>query len=497
MVAGIFIMLAVYFNLQFLQGSNVNYGFSAHDEYLTVREVYSILHPLSAKHFFMAIISGDILYYGRFMFYTDALVAFLPFKLFGLSGLVFAVRMFHSLLLLGGIWILGKTFLKDEFHRLVFMLTALFTYYSFYFSAVPKPEPHQLLVLALFLKYFFNQDFKPDKYFILLGLAYGIKFNVLLIIPLILVWIWLHKKLTIKGSFSGAWWFLAGLLIAVPCLILSPVKPVFLKSYLTATIWNTTNVDDNAAFGPAEWLGYVWPVFYSAGFWIFMLIMLTSIGLVVYKNKSKLNAWINDPGVFMICAGIALNLPVVFTTKRLYPHYLWTGQIFIWLGILHVLSYSDIKISLKYLLSLLILCSGVTYTFKMFDNMLNREKEAQSLINAASMEYKVIFGENPRALVVQDISVYYPFEWHVQAKPYHPFAGNNPAGAPERNILWTSVIDTLTLLERNPDRILLGRAFTEKIRKPEHKADSLLLNFMSGKYIITRDSGELMVWSRK
>lgn len=490
-------LLAVYFNLQFLHGSNVNYGFSAHDEYLTAREVYSILQPLSFRHFLMAIISGDILYYGRFMFYTDALVAFLPFKLFGLSGLVFAVRMFHALLLLGGIWLLGKTFLKDEFHRLVFMLTSLFTYYSFYFSAVPKPEPHQLFVLALFLKYFFNQDFKPDKYFILLGLAYGVKFNVLLIIPLILAWIWLHNKLTLKGSFSGAWWFLAGLLTAVPCLIISPVKPVFLKLYLTATIWNTTNVDDITANGPYEWLGYVWPVFYSAGFWIFILIMLITVSLVVHKNKLKLNAWINDPGFFMICAGIALNLPVVLTTKRLYPHYLWTGQIFIWLGLLQALSTTNIKISFKYLLSFLILCSGITYTIKVSGNLLNREKDAQPLINTTSAEYSVIFGENPRAVVVQDISVYYPFEWHIQAKPYHPFAGDNPNGTPEKNILWTSVIDIATLLERNPDRILLGRAFIEKIRKPENKTDSLLLNFISRKYIKTRDSGELMVWARK
>lgn len=490
-------LLAVYFNLQFLHGSNVNYSFSAHDEYLTVREVYSILQPLSFRHFLMAIISGDILYYGRFMFYTDALVAFLPFKLFGLSGLVFAVRMFHALLLLGGIWILGKTFLKDEFYRLVFMLTALFTYYSFYFSSIPKPEPHQLFVLALFLKYFFNQDFKPDKYFILLGLAYGVKFNVLLIIPLILAWIWLHKKLTLKGSFSGAWWFLAGLLTAVPCLILSPVKPVFLKSYLTSTIWNTTNVDDNTANGPSEWLGYVWPVFYSAGFWIFILIILITISLVVHKNKLKLNTWINDPGVFMICAGIALNLPVVLTTRRLYPHYLWTGQVFLWLGLLHVISNTDIKINFRYLLSFLIMFSGLTYTFKVFGNMLSREKEAQSRIIAANREYKVIFVENPRAVVVQDISVYFPFEWHIQAKPYHPFAGDNPVGAPDKNIFWTSVIDTVTLLERNPDRILLGRAFTGKIIKPENKSDSLLLNYISRKYIKTRDSGELMVWDRK
>jgi hypothetical protein len=77
----LFVTVAVLLNLQFLNGANINQAIAGHDEYLTVREVYSIVNPLSVKHFILAIISGDILYYGRVMFYTDALLAYIPFKI--------------------------------------------------------------------------------------------------------------------------------------------------------------------------------------------------------------------------------------------------------------------------------------------------------------------------------------------------------------------------------------------------------------------------------
>src|SRR4051812_12151024 len=97
-----FVIAASILNLQFLEGSNVNYTFSGHDEYLTVYEVNSILNPPSFKHFFMAVISGNVLYYGRMVFYLDALSAYLPYKIWGITGMVYAIRMTHVLFLLLG-----------------------------------------------------------------------------------------------------------------------------------------------------------------------------------------------------------------------------------------------------------------------------------------------------------------------------------------------------------------------------------------------------------
>src|SRR5690606_10275091 len=99
----LFILLSVVLNLQFLNGSNVNTIIAGHDEYIAVKEIYSILSPESFKHFIMAIISGNALYYGRIMFYFDALIAYLPFLIWGVKGMVLCIRLTHAFILLAAL----------------------------------------------------------------------------------------------------------------------------------------------------------------------------------------------------------------------------------------------------------------------------------------------------------------------------------------------------------------------------------------------------------
>jgi hypothetical protein len=117
----LFLTLAAILNLQFLEGANINQSITGHDEYLTVQEVYSILSPLSWKHFILAIIGGDILYYGRVVFYTDSLFSWLPYKIWGIEGLVYAIRITHSIWLLVGLLILNTTFLKEKLYKFFFL----------------------------------------------------------------------------------------------------------------------------------------------------------------------------------------------------------------------------------------------------------------------------------------------------------------------------------------------------------------------------------------
>jgi hypothetical protein len=159
----LFLTLAAILNLQFLEGANIN-GFGAYeakgtnggfvggqDEYLTVKEVYSIVQPQSFKHFISAIISGDIMYYGRVMFYTDALIAYIPYKIWGINGLVYAIRMTHSLWILISFILLGTKFLKINLSKILFYTVTGGFLFTFYFVQMPKPEPIQLFFLALFL----------------------------------------------------------------------------------------------------------------------------------------------------------------------------------------------------------------------------------------------------------------------------------------------------------------------------------------------------------
>lgn len=118
----VFIFLSVVLNLQFLEGSNINHTIAGHDEYIAVKEVFSIIHPVSFKHFIMAVISGDALYYGRIMFYLDAVFAYLPFKIWGITGMVFAIRMAHACFLLAALLLLSHTFLKSTLQKILFLL---------------------------------------------------------------------------------------------------------------------------------------------------------------------------------------------------------------------------------------------------------------------------------------------------------------------------------------------------------------------------------------
>lgn len=497
MVVGLYVSLAVFFNLKFLDGSNVNYSIAGHDEYLTIREVYSILQPLSWKHFFMAIISGDILYYGRLMFYSDAVVAFLPYKIFGLSGLVFSVRMFHAVLVLGGVWILGSTLIKHGIYRLFFIVTSLFTYYSFYFMMLPKPEPHQLFVLALFINGLIKNKFKPGFYFIYLGLAYGLKFNAILLIPVVFCWILANSTIKLRDTGVALVSFIAGLLIAVPCLVLSPVKPVFLQAYLKATFLNTTNVDDNPANGVLAWIYHVWPTYYSLGLWVFLITGMLIIYLLLSHLRLNFRKWISSPAVLMILFGLALNLPVVITTKRLYPHYLWTGQIFIWAGLYLLLAEHRRLKNLVLVPAVVLMISGVGYSVRSFNKMLTWEDKAKPLMTEVMEEQQAIFSRNTAATVVEDISVYFPFKWHVQAKPYHPFAGPSPAGVPEKQIFWTSLIDTVVLSEKNPDYIFMGRSYISIIKEPMNYSDSQLVKKLNDHYMKVKNSGNLVIWKKR
>ena len=133
----------------------------------------------------------------------------------------------------------------------------------------------------------------------------------------------------------------------------------------------------------------------------------------------------------------------------------------------------------------------------MANNLLNRENEAKPLIEKTMALQNEIFTSNPRAKIVEDITVYFPFEWHVKAKPYHPFSGSNPAGIPKNNILWTSIIDTATLNTKKPDIILLGNASINIFKQPKNTSDSVLLNYILKNFIKTYDSQELMLWARR
>jgi len=466
----LFITLAAILNLQFLDGSNINTKIAGHDEYIAVKEVYSLLNPISWKHFILSFIAGDVIYYGRIMFYIDAFFSWLPFKVWGIEGMVYTTRMVHSVFLILGLLILSNVFLKEKFHKALFLLGSGAIFYTLYFLMMPKPEPFQLFFLALFLYYFKQKNWSFGRHFILLGIAFGLKFNVLLILPIIFVLPFLKKntqilKQKIIYALKAFVYFLIGLIIAIPCLILSPLKPIYFRTYIHETFSGTGKSYDNLSITVFDWLKNGFGGYYT-GHWImgYIFLFVIIIALVLQLRKIKYN---NDiSALLLLLFGLFLTFIIMFTTKRLWPHYLWTGFIFLYLGLI---VFSAQQTSLKYrkvfftIVSVFISISlGFFLTrdlplylgFDKDPEIVKDYKESKQAINYIKYKY-------PHSRVGTDASLLCLFSDFVVAKPYHPFSIELPA--PNQTILmwygdhpeeiWEEKNDLVVFYKRHPEVI--------------------------------------------
>lgn len=474
----LFMVFALTLNTQLLEASNVHKAIAGHDEYLTVRQVYSILHPGSFKHFIMAVIAGEKLYYGRIMFYTDALCAFIPYKIWGVSGMILAIRMAHALILAFSLWVLGKTFLQKNVYRLLFLILATIGFYTNYFIMMPKPEPYQLLFLAVFLKYWKKNEWRPGKSFIWLGMAYGAKFSILFALPFIAL-VSLFSPLRpatpratttkiIPTSIKAMGWFLAGLIIAIPCLILIPVKPIVLDTYIKHTFLGSGQIDDDPSVTWFQWLFDTYG-FYYWGYkwmsWLFLAILAT-VTILIFRYKKDKGKFTEEWPLLLIAT--AMFFPVIFLTQRLWPHYIWEGHTLFILLFLAVLTNHNL-VSLKKLRIALtaVLFAGLAFFSLqfLFVHLKKYYKLNDQYAQNRENWYKVknhIVSKYPNARVIQDMSVYFPFREFVRINPYHPFAGKHPEEVKTPSFSWalpdhpfseteTSGMDILVLKDMQPE----------------------------------------------
>jgi hypothetical protein len=422
----VFITLAAILNLQFLEGSNLNTFITGHDEYLTVREVYSIINPLSFKHFIMAIISGDVMYYGRVMFYTDALFAYIPFKVWGIEGMVYSIRMTHSLWILLSFLLFIKTFIKSKLDKLLFLLGAGGLTFTLYFMSMPKPEPLQLFFLMLFFKGLYLNNFNFGKYFLWLGLALAVKINVLVLIPFFFILPFLttpNFKFLFKKTFQSFIYFVIGFFIGIPSLALGFFKPIFWQTYINKVIFGTDRPYDDSSIGLMNWIengfsgNYLWGN-YSGYFFLVLAIILIVLQLKIKKV---------DIGWVILLSGFVLNMVIFILTKRIWPHYLWTGYILSIAGMVLIIQNAKWKNSfnliLKSLLIIFISLSLVLYV-KVIPSYMHAESSTimQKELKDAKEMYVYLNSQNDTARIGTDGTVFFPFNNFLKSNPYHPFS---------------------------------------------------------------------------
>jgi len=451
----LFLTLASILNLQFLDGANVNFTFSGHDEYLTVREVYSILQPLSFKHFIMAIISGDVMYYGRIVFYIDALLAFIPYKIWGIEGMVYAIRMTHVLELLLGVLFLSR-FIKSNTGKVFFIFNVLILYYTAYFVMVPKPEPLQLLFLAIFIIKAHKVNWQFGLHFVWLGLAYGAKFNVLTVLPLffILPYLFGYKKIT--GIFKSISVFLIGVFIAIPSLVLTPIKPIFLQTYLNNTFGKTDHYDD-AGTSILSWLKIGWLGSYSGGFWFgWAFLCLIIFALIIGVNRFLKNRNLGV-SLIIIIIGLGFLLPVMLFTERLWPHYLWTAHVFLLFGVAMFYK-EEAKLTMIQMFLLIIVTIGGMQSIRLQgSHLFSLEVQSNQLVSNSKSAHVYLKNKKSDVVVLQDISVFYPFSEMLKINPYHPFATVLPTINNNKKIVWSDFINPQILENHQADYLIVNK----------------------------------------
>jgi hypothetical protein len=475
----LFIAYTTVINLQFIEGSNIHHQFQAHDEYLIVRDVYSILEPMSIKHFLLSIVSGNLLYYGRIMFYLDAAVAYLPYKIFGISGLIFAVRMFHSVVIFWSLCILGKTFIDKERNILLFLVSTLTIYYTTYFSMVPKPEPLQLLFLSYFLKYFKENKYKLGKYFVLLGIAYGIKFNVFpLILFFIIVGVY-SNGFNIKKFLESIVAILVGLIAAMPCLILVPIKPIFLKLYIEQTFKNVKHFDDISSTNWMDWIKSVISEYYVGNLAIFLIMMAALLILYVSSIVRFLKHKKISEDLLVLLMGLFFSLPTILFIKRLWPHYLWTGFIFLVLYVYTTRSQFKIENIFQLIVKTLIIV-GTIISFNKFGNDIlvrSKSNDVHEAVMNTDKGLNYIFKDNINKVVCTDLSANYKFSYFIETPKYHPFSSPYPEPLSKRQVFIETPVDVNLLKTRRPNYLLLYWSdFNRNITKPNTDHDRSVIN---------------------
>lgn len=467
----LFVVLATLLNLQFLIGSNINTTIAGHDEYIAVKEIYSILAPASAKHWLMAVISGNALYYGRVMFYFDALVAAIPFWMFGIKGMVFTVRMLHALIILSSLLLLANTFLEKTYQKVLFLIGSTCIYYSMYFIMMPKPEPHQLLCLSWFLNRSIKHQWGFGRHYIFLGLAYGLKFNMLLLLPVFfIVPVLKHGSFDFKAliwpGLRAFAYLILGIIIAIPCLILTPVKPIFLKTYLHETFGGTEKTYDNLSLGFLDWMYQGLGGSYL-GYGLLAFPFLAFIVYHLMHSLSKAGKTKNLNSSVLLISGFILTMVIMLKTKRLWPHYLWTGYILMLLGSL--VSIEDLKAGFfKRINSIIIsVFVGISFFFFVYRELplytqLNQQKEIVKVQSWSLQAIEYLKSKNTSAKVATDGTVLYPFEDFVKVDLYHPFSGKISdvsrmrfywySDHPEK--VYNDSNDFIVFYKRHPERML-------------------------------------------
>lgn len=196
------------------------------DENITFIGVKHILHPESFSEFIWAITDGDDHRYGRILWNSIALIAYIPSIFFGDIGQLFSGRMLQVILLISSFVVFAYTFVDSKLLRIALIFTLSVMPFTTYFMTMPKPEPVMIFCMALFFYFYKKNSLEGARpYWIFLGLAFGAKISMLPAIPILLLASLYKKPLrsetvkTLRNLFITIAYIFIGFCLAIPMFI--------------------------------------------------------------------------------------------------------------------------------------------------------------------------------------------------------------------------------------------------------------------------------------
>jgi len=307
------------------------------DEQVPYDEIQSILNSNNFSEVCSNYAFGDQRY-GRIIYLFGAVFAYFPEKFWGESGQILATRFLFSSTLFVSYLLLIHVFIKDNLFRIILFLLLMAIPTTAYYSTMPKPEPFLLLFFSIFCYFYFKKK-SGSWHFILLGLAFGCKVSLLLVVGLIFLFesellnVW-----PINFNLINFWnkvkfklfYFAMGLGIAVPILPLSIIQPSGIRSYLGATLFNTSHGADSPSVTIVSWVHGIIFDWIQAPPILTIALGIIIILSIIYRLVLGPKILVNTPDKFMFALVVAVVsiFSILFLVKRVWYMYLTFGLVF-------------------------------------------------------------------------------------------------------------------------------------------------------------------------
>ncbi|MBS0208549.1 MAG: hypothetical protein JSS27_06295 [Planctomycetes bacterium] len=317
------------------------------DEELVFSGVSQLLHPSSAANFLWSVLDADDHRYGRVLWNVSALVSFVPERIWGEPGQIIATRMTQAAALWLAYVVLTTSFLQSWTTRGLALLTLVCLPSTAFYATMPKPEPLQLLFLALFLRQAIPGRFQFSKSWFWLGAAFGAKISAL---PIVLLSFasgvvfslpasvvgeastWSRRLVgrTLLNSGKSALFFIAGLCCSVPVLAYGNFR-----EWHNWTFACTGHAYDDATVNWLTWLSHMffdWQGFPVGLSTIVLSGALLAIGIGIKRAIDRGSFAGNGTQasrewqpLLLIALGASLWCAIAIAAKRLWDIYLHPG----------------------------------------------------------------------------------------------------------------------------------------------------------------------------